>query len=205
LFVIDFVCVFVIGLFGCFAGVGVFVAPWISSCLPLVGVIAILVASALWATGSLVSRSHPLGVDPILGTAMELLAGGALLLLIGGANGEWQHLHPAAVTPRVGFAFAWLVVPGTLVAFSAYLYALRTLPTATVATYAYANPVVAVAIGILLLGEHLHPGALIAGTIIVAAVALTITDQTRKHQPGNARQQTISPSSRRWHSLRSRS
>ena len=118
---------------------------------------------------------------------MELLAGGALLLLIGGAHGEWPHLHPAAVNLHVAFAFAWLVVPGTLVAFSAYLYALRTLPTATVATYAYANPVVAVAIGTLLLGEHLHPTTLIAGTIIVAAVALTITDQTRKRQRPRSR------------------
>lgn len=176
-----------IGLLGGFAGVAVLVAPSSSVGVPLGGAIAILVASALWATGSLVSRSHPLGVDPILGTAMELLAGGALLLLIGGAHGEWPHLHPAAVNLHVAFAFAWLVVPGTLVAFSAYLYALRTLPTATVATYAYANPVVAVAIGTLLLGEHLHPTTLIAGTIIVAAVALTITDQTRKRQRPRSR------------------
>jgi hypothetical protein len=78
-------------------------------------------------------------------------------------------------------------------------------PTATVATYAYANPVVAVAIGTLLLGEHLHPTTLIAGTVIVAAVALTITDQTRKRQPGKAPQQTISSSrsSRAWRSPRS--
>lgn len=168
-----------VGLVGGLAGVGLLVAPSSSHGVALSGALAILAASAFWASGSLVSRSRPLGVNAALGTAMEMLAGGALLLLVGGARGEWTRLHPTAFNPHAIFAFAWLVIPGSLVAFSAYLYALRTLPTATVATYAYVNPIVAIAIGALLLGEHVTANTLIAGAIIVACVALTITDQTR--------------------------
>lgn len=168
------------GLLGGLAGVALLVAPTGANGLAVGGATAILIASALWASGSLVSRSHSLGVDALLGTGMEMLAGGAFLLVLGGATGEWRHLHASAVNLHVGFAFAWLVVPGSLIAFSAYLYALRSLPTATVATYAYVNPVVAVAIGALLLGEPLHPTTVAAGAIIIASVALTISDQTRR-------------------------
>lgn len=170
------------GLLGGLAGVGLLVAPSAAYALPIGGAITILVASALWACGSLVSRNSRMAIDPLLATAMEMLTGGALLLAVGAASDEWPRLRLSRIGLDAGFAFAWLVVAGSLIALSAYLYALRTLPTATVGTYAYINPLVAVVVGAVLLGEPVHPRTAVAGSVILGAVALTIANPAARHE-----------------------
>jgi drug/metabolite transporter (DMT)-like permease len=140
--------------------------------IDLLGAGVVLVGSLAWAAGSLYSRQAPLPAGPLLGTGMEMLAGGALLLLAGGLSGEWQRLDLAAVSPRSLLAFGYLVVFGSIVAFTAYLWLLRNTTPARVSTYAYVNPLVAVFLGWAVLGEALTAQVALAAVVILAGVVL---------------------------------
>ena len=112
---------------------------------------------------------------------MELLAGGVALLALGAADGEFSSLRLAEVSARSWLALAYLVVVGSIVAFSAYGIAVRALPTATVATYAYVNPVIAVLLGALILNERLTPAMFGGGALIVGAVVLVVRRSPPAH------------------------
>ncbi|MGD8624726.1 MAG: EamA family transporter [Anaerolineae bacterium] len=140
--------------------------------IDLLGAGVVLVGSLGWAAGSLYSRQAPQPDAPLLGTAMEMLAGGALLLLAGGLGGEWQRLDVAAVSPRSLLALGYLVVFGSIVAFTAYLWLLRNTTPARVSTYAYVNPLVAVFLGWAVLGEALTVQIALAAAVILAGVVL---------------------------------
>jgi drug/metabolite transporter (DMT)-like permease len=122
------------------------------------GVVIILAAAAGWA----------------LGSGMQLLSGGTALLALSAATGEFGSLHLAEISAASWLALAYLTVAGSIVAFSAYGIALRSLPTATVATYAYVNPVIAVLLGTLILNERLTPAMFGGGALIVSAVILVV-------------------------------
>ena len=140
----------------------------------VVGVIVILAAAAAWALGTIMARRVTLPSSPALASGMQLLCGGAALLAIGVAAGEFGDLRLAQISGRSWLALGYLIVAGSIVAFSAYGIAIRTLPTATVATYAYVNPVIAVLLGTLILNEKLSPAILAGGALIVGAVVLVI-------------------------------
>lgn len=144
-----------------------------------VGAGAILLASVSWAAGSLYAQRAPMPATPLLGTGMEMLIGGALLLLAGLATGEGAQLHLEALSLRSGLALGYLIVFGSIVAFSAYVWLLRVVPPARAATYAYVNPVVAVFLGWALAGEVITPLTLVAAAVIVIAVALIVMQQAR--------------------------
>ena len=116
-----------------------------------------------------------------LASGMELLAGGAALLVLSAATGEFSSLHLATVSARSWLALGYLIVFGSIVAFSAYGIAVRTLPTATVATYAYVNPVIAVLLGALILNERLTPAMIAGGVLIVGAVVLVVRREPAPH------------------------
>jgi drug/metabolite transporter (DMT)-like permease len=156
------------------AGVAVLVDPTASQRIDLPAAGLVLLASASWAAGSLYSRTAPQPRQVFLGTAMQMLAGGLIMIAVGSITGEWAHLHVSQLSPATLLAIGWLVVPGSIVAFTAYIYALKALPTSTVSTYAYVNPIVAVLIGWPLLGERPSIQTAAAGAIIVAAVALIL-------------------------------
>jgi len=137
-----------------------------------VAAFVLLGASFSWAAGSLYARTAPLPRRPLVATGMEMLAGGGLLLLLGVATGEPWRLSADAFTPEAVFAVLYLTGFGSLVAFTAYVWLLNNAPLALVSTYAYVNPVVAVLLGWLVLGEPLTPRVAVAGAAIVAAVAL---------------------------------
>ena len=103
-----------------------------------------------------------------------------MILVAATVSGEWARLDVSRLSWDTVAALAWLAVPGSIVAFTAYIYALRALPTSTTSTYAYVNPVVAVLIGWPLLGERPTVQTIAAGTIIVAAVALILRSSTRR-------------------------
>ncbi len=157
-----------------FAGVAVLVHPTASQRLDVAGVVLVLIASAAWAAGSLYSRKAPQPRRPFITTGMQMLAGGLILLVAGTVTGEWAHLNVGHWSWSALLALAWLILPGSIVALTAYVYALRALPTSTVSTYAYVNPVIAVLIAWPLLGEHPSAQTAVAGVIIVAAVALIL-------------------------------
>jgi drug/metabolite transporter (DMT)-like permease len=141
------------------------------------GVLPILVvlgASVSWGIGSVLAGRLPGPASPLLGSAMEMLAGGAVLFGIAAAAGQaW----PGHASTESLLALLYLIGPGSLLALTCYMIALRRLPTAVVSTYAYVNPVVAVALGALLLGERLTLTALIGGAVVVAAVALLVRSE----------------------------
>jgi drug/metabolite transporter (DMT)-like permease len=138
------------------------------------GVLIILGAAAAWALGTIMARRVPTPASPALTSAMELLTGGGVLLVLAAATGEFGSFRISEVSGRSWLALGYLVVFGSIVAFSAYVIAVRLLPTPTVATYAYVNPVIAVLLGLLILNERVTAIMLAGGVLVVAAVALVV-------------------------------
>jgi drug/metabolite transporter (DMT)-like permease len=145
------------------------------------GVVIILLAAATWATGIIMSRRVPTPASPALTSAMQLLIGGVFSLVLAAASGEFGSFRLSAVSDRSWLALAYLIVGGSIVAFSAFVIAVRMLPTATVATYAYVNPVIAVLLGTLILSEPLTLGMLAGGVFIVGAVVLVVRRSPPAH------------------------
>jgi len=137
----------------------------------VVGLAVLILAALSWAGGSLYARSANLPSSQLLGTSMEMLAGGMALLLLASANGEWSRLDLAAVSTRSALALVYLTAIGSA-GFVAYAWLLRVAPTPLVATYAYVNPLVAVVLGHFLAHEPITLRTLAAGALIVGSVAL---------------------------------
>ncbi len=116
----------------------------------------------------------------LLATAMEMIAGGLILLLVAGLTREWQGFSLAAVSSRSWLALGYLIVAGSLLGFSAYIFLLGATTPARVSTYAYVNPLVAVFLGWLLAGEAVTLRTVLAAAVIVAAVALIIRHGARR-------------------------
>jgi len=153
--------------------------------LDRVGVIVLLIASFFWALGSLYSRQARLPASPLLGTGMEMLMGGAGLVVAGTLTGEWSRLDLGAITAPSLWGLAYLIVFGSLVGFASYTWLLRVAPTPLVSTYAYVNPLIAVLLGNLLAQEPLTARILVSTLIIVGSVALINTSRkAASPQPG---------------------
>ncbi len=145
----------------------------------LIPVLIVLAGSLSWGTGSVLAGRLPGPARPLLGSAMQMLAGGTLLTVAAAATGELSRLHPGLVSGRSLLALLYLIGPGSLLAMTCYVVALRALPTAVVSTYAYVNPVIAVGLGAALLGERLTPATLLGGAIVLACVALLLAGRSR--------------------------
>jgi drug/metabolite transporter (DMT)-like permease len=161
------------------AGVALLVQPAGGARFQALPTAAVLLSPVFWASGSLYSRRAPLPALAGPATAMQMLAGGAILVLAGAATGELPRLHPAHLSTSSLLAMLYLVVFGSLLAFSAYALVLRRLPTTVVATYAYVNPVVAVGLGWAFLAEPVTPRLVLSGGIILAAVAIIVSAGAR--------------------------
>lgn len=138
----------------------------------LLALLVLLLAPLLWSLGSLYSRRAELPENTFMSTAMEMLAGGVLLLLAGFLTGETGRLAAANFSTRSLAAFAYLTVFGSIIAFTAYIWLLKQVQATKVATYTYVNPVIAVFLGWLILDETITPLTIVAVVIIVAAVVL---------------------------------
>ena len=133
------------------------------------GVIALQIACIGWAIGSAYTRRHVAPRDVLGAASLQMLFGGLFMLLAGTALGEWGDL---SFTPKTTVALVYLTLLGSVVAFAAYSYALRHLDVAVVSLYTYVNPVIAVALGTILLDEPFHLRMLIAGAIILAGIVI---------------------------------
>ena len=140
--------------------------------LYLPGVGALLLASFLWSAGSLYSRTACLPESPLLGTSMEMLVGGAGLLVLGTLTGDWGRLNLTGIQMSSVWGLLYLILFGSLVGFTAYTWLLRVAPTPLVSTYAYVNPLVAIFIGNLLASEPLTPRILLSAGVIISSVVL---------------------------------
>lgn len=156
------------------AGVLLLVAPWgeTGGVLSVVGMLVLLASTVAWAAGSLYTRHLPPLPRPLLGSGMEMIAGGAALLLVSIGSGEWQRLEPAAITLRGALSMLYLIGFGSIIGFSAYKWLLTQVRPALAGTYAFVNPVVAVLLGWLFAGEPLSPRLVVAMLTIVGAVAM---------------------------------
>jgi drug/metabolite transporter (DMT)-like permease len=139
------------------------------------GVLLLVASTFGWALASVLSRTADMPASIPLVSGMEMLAGGGLLLLASLVTGEWGQFAPAGVTPKSLVSFAYLVVFGSLVAFTCFAWLLKVTSPNKVATSAYVNPMVAVFLGWAFAGETLTARSLFASVVIVAAVVLIIT------------------------------
>ena len=129
------------------------------------GVIAIQLACIGWVIGTSYARRHELGNDPFPSTALQMVFSGVMLLSAATVRGDWAEL---SFTPRTMAAMAYLSVAGSLVAYSAYIYAIQHLRLSLVSLYAYINPIIAVALGTVLLREPLSPRIMLAALLVLA-------------------------------------
>ena len=169
------------GLATGFVGLAFLVDPFGAGSVDRVGAVVVILAALAWAAGSLYSRGAPLPRRPLVSAGLAALCGGVLLLVSSAVGGE---LGEARFTAEALGAVAYLVVVGTLIGFSAYVWLLRAAPTSLVGTYAYVNPIVAVLLGWALLGEEVTPQMLVAGLAIVVSVALIVGTSGVAAEPG---------------------
>jgi drug/metabolite transporter (DMT)-like permease len=139
------------------------------------GTAILVVGSFCWAWGSIYSKHNDLPSLPMLGVAMQGLAGGAALWIAGLLAGEGRQLHFGAVSTRSWIALAYLIIFGSGIGFTAYVYILKQSTAARVGTYAFVNPVVALFLGWLMAGETITLRTVLAAAVILTAVLLVIT------------------------------
>ena len=168
----------VMGLLMGFAGLAVLVGPAHlggSERVDPRGAAVLVVASLAWACGSLYSKHGGMPSSPMLAVAMQSLTGGVMLLIAGLSIGESRGLHQGAISMRSWLALGYLIVFGSGIGFSAYIYILQKSTAARVATYAFVNPVVALFLGWLILEETITLRTVVAAAVILTAVILVIT------------------------------
>ncbi|MFN0057795.1 MAG: EamA family transporter [Planctomycetota bacterium] len=146
----------------------------VDASLDVIGAGTLVLAALSWAIGSLYSRHARLPSMLLHSAAMQMLTGGAVLAALGCALGEPARLQLADVSLRSFLGFGYLVIFGSVVGFTSYVWLLRVCPASTVATYAYVNPVVALFLGWAFASEQLAPRTLVAASTIVVAVAVVI-------------------------------
>ena len=154
-------------------GVGLLVGP--GGKADAAGVVVLLVASFAWAAGSVYARVAPLPRRPLLAAAMQMLCAGVLLAGAGIAMGELSHVRLGAISPASLAALSFLIVFGSLMAFTAYGWLLKHASTTLLSTYAYVNPAVAVFLGWAFVGEHVGGKEVAAGVVILTSIALLLT------------------------------
>ena len=158
-----------------FAGVALLLLPGGSGGpINAVSLLLVVLAAPCWALGSFLSGRQPLPSNPFLSTALQMMLGGLIAVIAGVARGEPAGVHVGNFSGRSLFAFAYLIVIGSLVAFTAYVWVLQHAPVSKVATYAYVNPVIAIVLGWAILSEHVTVTILAGAAIVVASVAAIV-------------------------------
>lgn len=168
----------VVGLVIGFAGVALLVRPGGGG--DAFAALTLVVTTSAWAGGSLYARGATLPESPLLAAAMQMLTASVFLAVAGLAMGEASDVHASSFAAKPVVAFAYLVVVGSLIAFSAYAWLLKNVRISVVSTYAFVNPVVAVALGTVFLAEPIGWTTVIAGAAIVVAVVLIVTARPPK-------------------------
>jgi drug/metabolite transporter (DMT)-like permease len=144
------------------------------------GAIALIIASVSWSISSALTRKLPLPPSKAMSSGAQMLAGGVFLTLTAAALGEFRDFHPWAVSREAWFSLLYLIVPGSIVAFTAYLWLIHHESPTKVGTYAYVNPVVAVLLGYFLGGEALGPRVILGAFLVLVSVIVITTTRARK-------------------------
>ena len=172
------------GLVVGFAGVALLVRPGGGG--NVLAMLALVVTTAAWAGGSLYARGAALPESPLLSASMQMLAASAFLAVAGLAKGEARGIHTDTFSTKPVIAFVYLVLVGSLIAFSAYAWLLKNVRVSVVSTYAFVNPVIAVALGTVFLNEAIGWSTLAAGAAIVVA-GRADRDRARAEEEGGRR------------------
>ena len=144
------------------------------------GAVALIVASMSWSIASALTRKLPLPSSKVMSSGVQMLAGGTLLALTAAALGEFRNFHPGSVTPGAWISLLYLIVAGSIIAFTAYVWLIHhELPT-KVGTYAYVNPVVAVLVGYFLGGETLGLRTILGTLFVLISVVVITTTPVKK-------------------------
>ena len=143
--------------------------------VPLGGMLVVVGASLAWAVGSLYARNAPLPRNALLGSGMQQLAGAGVILAVAVVTGQFAGFDVSQVQTRSWLGLLWLILAGSFVGFSVYLWLLRNVRTSLVGTYAYVNPIVAVFLGAVVLNEELPLRVLVAAAIVLSSVALIVS------------------------------
>ena len=175
----------VAGLVAGFAGVALLLQPGATDS-PLLWMLIVLASPVAWAVGTIYARSAPVPAQPLLGTAMEMLCGGAVLVVAGSLHGEWSRFDVGSISARSILAFAYLCIFGSMVAYTAYIWLVHEVSPAAASTYAYVNPLVAVLLGTAFLGERVSAFTAVAAVLIVIAVAVILAARGRRGVAGRA-------------------
>ncbi len=147
------------------------------------GAIALIFASMSWSVASVISRKLPLPPSKVMSAGAQMLAGGTLLTITAAAFGEFRGFHPAAISGRAWFALVYLIVFGSLIGFTAYVWLLHHESPTKVGTYAYVNPVVAVLLGYYFGGETLGMRTVLGTLFVLVSVLVITTTPARKILP----------------------
>jgi drug/metabolite transporter (DMT)-like permease len=161
---------------------------WGGEAVSVLGAVALIAASILWAVGTVLTRKLPLPESKVLSAGGQMLVGGVLLAVVAAAFGEPARFHPGAVSGKAWFAMAYLIVMGSLVGFTAYMWLIHRESPTKVATYAYVNPIVAVLLGHFAAGEPLGLRTVL-GMLLVLTSVLLIT--LRKTSNGRSEQRGV--------------
>lgn len=157
-------------------GVSLLVLPadgsWAQAPIDPVGAAVLVMGAFSWTAGSLFSRGAAQAKYPPMASGMQMLCGGAMLLLVGLVSGDFSRINLDAVSTKSSLAVLYLIVFGSLVGFSTYMWLLKKASPTAVGTYAYVNPAVAVLLGVLLAGEVVPPRGVLAMSVIVGGVAM---------------------------------
>lgn len=164
-----------------FAGLAFLFDPFGGGTVDRFGALVIVASAMCWAVGSLYSRGAPLPKRPLVSAGLASLCGGILLAGYSLVSGE---IGDAVWTTNALLALAYLIVAGSFVGFTAYVWLLRAAPTSLVSTYAYVNPIVAVALGWLILDEDVTTQMLVAGTAVLVSVAVILRSGAASLEPG---------------------
>jgi drug/metabolite transporter (DMT)-like permease len=169
----------IVGLLVGFGGVAFLIGSPGSGHINLFGAALALAAPLCWAIGSVFTRHVKLPSRPLVAATMEMLWAGALFGIASIVTGELGRVHWQQISTASIVALLYLIVFGSLVGFSTYVWLLRSAPLSLVSTYAYVNPVVAVTLGAIFLGEAINARLVVAGGIIILAVALIVVARSR--------------------------
>ncbi|MEU4332991.1 EamA family transporter [Micromonospora lupini] len=181
-----------------FVGLVLLVLPAGSAdAVPLVGALTVVAGAVTWSVGSFLSGRIRMPADPFVATVYEMVAGAVVLAVVAACRGELGEFHPTTVSTRSWLALGYLMVAGSLVAFTAYVWLLQNAPISLVSTYAYVNPAVAVGLGALLVAEPITPRVLLGGAVIVAGVALVVSTERPRRAGAGSRSGTASTADRR--------
>jgi drug/metabolite transporter (DMT)-like permease len=147
------------------------------------GAVALIVASVSWSIATVLARKLPLPPSKVMSSGAQMLAGGIMLTITSAALGEFRHFHPSTVSRAAWFSLVYLIIAGSIIGFTAYVWLLHHESPTKVGTYAYVNPVVAVLLGYLFGGETLGLRTILGTMFVLVSVVVITTTRAKKPAP----------------------